>query len=135
MGWDVVADHVVRNELADVVPPDPEHQQAARAHLVNQMAVGEWDGVQNRPGRGPLTADLATAGVDRAVGQIREHYQNNPGEPYPAKAPNPAAALSTEAGNGEQARVNGQEQARTVGRSETVDLSKLPPPAAGTRVY
>ncbi len=135
MGWDTVADNIVRNELADVVPPDPAHQQAARAHLVNRMAIGEWDGVQNRPGRGPMTADLTRAGVDRAVGQLREHYQNNPGEPYPAKVPNPAAAISTDVGNDEQARtvsagVEG-EQSRSVSQ---VDLSKLPPPAAGTRV-
>jgi hypothetical protein len=135
MGWDVIADHIVRNELADVVPQDPAHQQAARAHLVNQMAVGEWDGVQNRPGRGPLTADLAKAGVDRAVGQIREHYGRNPGEPYPAKVPNPAAALSTEVNKGgEQQRNLTTEQSRSVGRTGPVELSQLPPPDAATRV-
>jgi hypothetical protein len=139
MGWDTIADHVVRNELADDVPPDPAHQQAARAHLVNQMAIGEWDGVQHRPGRGPMTADLAKAGVDRAVGQISEHYQNNPGEPYPAKVPNPAAAVSTQVDNqSEQQRAVGTslaaERSRSIGQADTVDLSKLPPPAADTRV-
>ena len=104
MGWDVVADSIVRNELADVVPPDPEHQQAARAHLVNQMSIPEWQGVQHRPGRGDMVAQLTVEGTDRAVGQIREHYRQNPGEPYPAKVPNPAAAVSTELRNGERQR-------------------------------
>ena len=137
MGWDVVADSIVRNELADVVPPDPEHQQAARAHLVNQMSIPEWQGVQHRPGRGDMVAQLTVEGTDRAVGQIREHYRQNPGEPYPAKVPNPAAAVSTELRNGERQRsvtnaVGGQHQ--PTGRTEAVDLAKFPPPDAGTRV-
>jgi hypothetical protein len=137
MGWDAVADNIVRNELADVVPPDAEHQQAARAHLVNQMAIPEWHGVQHRPGRGEMVANLTVEGVDRGVGQIREHYQQNPGEPYAARVPNPAAAVSTEMRTGEQARavtnsVGTQQQA--AGRTEPVDLAKLPPPDAGTRV-
>ena len=121
MRWDAVADHIVRNELADVVPPDPAHQQAARAQLVNQMAVAEWDGVQHRPNAGPLTADLTRAGVDRGVGQLREHYEQNPGEPYPAKVPNPAAALATQT---EQ----GGEQQRTMSQA-----GSEPVPAARSR--
>jgi hypothetical protein len=90
------------------------------------MATGEWNGVQHRPKAGPMTADLTTAGVNRAVGQLQEHYQRNPNEPYPAKAPNPRAAVSTQ--------LNQTEQQRAVTRSGTVDLGKLPPPAADTRV-
>ncbi|HZX07371.1 hypothetical protein [Kribbella sp.] len=137
MGWDTVADSVVRNELADVVPPDPEHQQAARAHLVNQMAIPEWDGVQHRPGRGSMVAELTTEGIDKGVGQIREHYQQNPGEPYPARMPNQAAAVSTEVQNGEQQRAVTNTvgtQLQSGGRAETVDLAKLPPPDAATRI-
>ncbi|MEV6271044.1 hypothetical protein AB0L64_28035 [Kribbella sp. NPDC051936] len=137
MGWDTVADTIVRNELADVVPPDPEHQQAARAHLVNQMAIPEWDGVQHRPGRGGMVAELTVEGIDRGVGQLREHYQQNPGEPYPARMPNPAAAVSTDLQAGEQQRsVTNETGARleSAGRTEPAELDTLPPPDAGTRV-
>jgi hypothetical protein len=128
MRWDAVADHIVRTELADVVPPDPEHQQAARAHLVNEMATPEWAGVQHRPNAGRLTSDLTQAGVDRAVGQLREHYEQNPGEPYPAKVPNPQAALTAQS---ETARQQNQERERAI---SSPDLDSLPPPAAETRV-
>lgn len=128
MRWDAVADHIVRNELADVVPPDPEHQQAARAHLVNQMATPEWAGVQNRPNAGPLAADLTTAGVDRAVGQLRVHYEQRSGEPYPAKVPNPQAARAAQA---EPDRQQDSEQERA---STSPGLGTSPAPAAETRV-
>ncbi|GAA0614447.1 hypothetical protein HPO96_26135 [Kribbella sandramycini] len=121
MRFDAVADHIVRNELADVVPPEPAHQQAARAQLVNQMAIPEWDGVQHRPNAGGLTADLTRAGVDRAVGQLREHYRQSPDEPYPAVTPNPAASRAAQAG----------EQQRTISAEE---LRALPPPAAESRI-
>jgi hypothetical protein len=134
MGWDTVADNIVRNELADVVPPGAEHQQAARAHLVNQMAIPEWDGVQHRPGRGSMVAELTTEGIDRGVGQIREHYQSNPGEPYPAKLPNQAAAVSTEVQNGEQQRAVTNTvgtQLQSAGQTEAGGPLQAPP--AGRR--
>lgn len=122
MRWDTVADNIVRNELADTVPPDAEHQQAARAHLVNQMAVGEWNGVQNRQNGGPLVADLTNESVDRAVTQLRDHYQTTPNDPYPAKTPNPAAEVATP--HPEQQRA----------ATQAVDLTTLPPPDATTRL-
>jgi hypothetical protein len=94
MRWDTIADHIVRNQLGHVVPPTPEHQAAARAHLVNQMAVAEWSVVQNRPQAGQLTADLTVAGIDRAVADLQTHYQQRPGEPFQAKIPNPSAAVA-----------------------------------------
>lgn len=130
MRWDTIADSIVRNELGDTVPPDAAHQQAARAHLVNQMAVPEWAGVQNRPKAGPLVAADTNAALDRAVGQVQAHYQQNPGEPYPAKVPNPQAAISTDV-------ANQPEQQRAVSsptRPQTVDLTALPPPDATTRI-
>lgn len=123
MRWDTIADSIVRNELADVVPPDAQHQQAARAHLVGRMAEPMWDGVQHRSDRGQMVADLTNDNLDTAVGQIREHYQQNPGEPFPAKVPNPAAAVTTQIDN------QGERQ-----RTVTADLANLPPPAAGTRL-
>ncbi|HWD82940.1 MAG TPA: hypothetical protein VG497_28770, partial [Kribbella sp.] len=102
MRWDTVADHIVRNELADVVPPDPAHQQAARAHLINKMAVGEWNGVQFRAQAGEMTGKLALDGVNAAVEDLGEHYQRQPDEPYPAKVPNPHAAVAAQTGTTQQ---------------------------------
>ncbi|MFD7157396.1 hypothetical protein ACFV9C_22545 [Kribbella sp. NPDC059898] len=128
MRWDAVADHIVRNELADVVPPDPAHQQAARAHLINEMAVDEWSVVADRAPSGELTGDLTVDGVDQAVKDLGEHYQRRPDEPYPAKVPNPHAAVGAQAGAAQQLN---QEQERAI---STSDLEALPPPAAETRV-
>jgi hypothetical protein len=94
MRWDTIADHIVRNQLGDVVPPTAEHQAAARAHLVNQMAVAEWSVVQNRPQAGQLTADRTIAGLDQAVADLQAHYQRQAGEPFQVKAPNPSAAVA-----------------------------------------
>jgi hypothetical protein len=72
MRWDVVADSIVRNELADIVPSDADHQQAARAHLTTRMAVPGWDGIQHRPNAGPIVAadtKAANAGF-AAAGQL-----------------------------------------------------------------
>ena len=126
MRFDTIADSIVRNELADTVPPDPEHQQAARAHLVNQMSVEEWASVHRRDGRGPMTAELTNEAIDNGVAQLREHYQNTPDEPYPAKTPNPAAELATAA--------HQQEQQRTAPTPTRDPLTNLPPPDPATRV-
>ncbi|MEV8378258.1 hypothetical protein AB0P21_36310 [Kribbella sp. NPDC056861] len=129
MRWDAVADRLVQNELADVVPPDPAHQQAARAHLVNKMAVESWEGLRDRPDGGSTVAALTNAGLDEGVQDLREHYRSSPETPHPARSPNPhaQAAVKTEH-SPEQARVGAR------GQEQTVDLSKLPPPDAATRV-
>jgi hypothetical protein len=124
MRWDKVADNIVRNDLP-VVPPDPQHQQAARAHLVNQMAVPEWHGVQNRPNAGPMVAADTKAALDRARGQIEQHYRDNPGSPYPARTPNPA--VNQQAGTS-------NEQTRAITPRQQADLATLPAPDAATRV-
>jgi hypothetical protein len=130
MRWDVVADSIVRNELADIVPSDADHQQAARAHLTTRMAVPGWDGIQHRPNAGPIVAADTKAAVDTAVGELRVHYQQSPDEPYPAKVPNPMAAITAEADTrGSQQRASSRSD-----HSESVDLTELPPPSAATRV-
>lgn len=125
MRFDAIADNIVRNELSDTVPPDTEHQQAARAHLVNQMAVDEWSAVRDLDGLGSTTAELTNEAVDNGVAQIREHYQNAPDEPYPAKTPNPAAEVATQ---------QTEQQRAATARDQPVDLTQLPPPDASTRV-
>ncbi|MFC5261057.1 hypothetical protein ACFPJ1_02950 [Kribbella qitaiheensis] len=130
MRWDTIADRIVHNELSEVVPQDPAHQQAARAHLINNMAVQEWRGVQDREKGGPLVERLTNDGLDRAVAQVCEHYQDTPEAPFPAKVPNPAAAVAAETDQqGEQQRAITQSD-----RGSDADLSNLPPPDPSTLV-
>jgi hypothetical protein len=125
MRWDKMADNVVRNDLP-MVPPDPQHQQAARAHLVNQMAVPGWHGVHDRRDAGPIVAADTKAALDMARGQIEQHYRDNPGSPYPARTPNPAV---------NQQAATSNEQARGITpRGQQTDLATLPAPDATTRV-
>lgn len=125
MRWDKVADNIVRNDLP-MVPPDPQHQRAARAHLVNEMAVPEWHGVQHRPNAGPIVAADTKAALDRARGQIEQHYRDNPGSPYPARTPNPAVTQQAGTSN---------EQARAITpQGQQAELATLPAPDAATRV-
>jgi hypothetical protein len=128
MRWDAIADNIVRNELGDTVPPGAEHQQAARAHLVNQMAVDEWAAVHDLNGLGPTTAQLTNEAIDNGVTQIREHYQNTPDEPYPARTPNPAAEIAT------QTNQQPEQQRGITNPAQPVDLTQLPPPDASTQV-
>src|SRR5215207_807511 len=129
MRWDPIADRVVHNELSEVVPQDRGHQQAARAHLINHMAVPEWRGVQDREKGGPRVERLTNEGLDRAVAEVREHYQKNPDRPFPAKVPNPAAAVAAETDQTEQRRAVAPSD-----RGSHADLSNLPPPDASTRI-
>lgn len=90
------------------------------------MAVPEWHGVQNRPNAGPMVAADTKAALDRARGQIEQHYRDYPGSPYPARTPNPA--VNQQAGTS-------NEQARTVTPpGQQADLGTLPAPDAATRV-
>jgi hypothetical protein len=102
MRWDVVADEIVQNRLGDVIPQDPQHQQAARAELVHVMAHDGWVGVQHRSAdRGRLVASDTEATLNAAVNRIRQHYNHNPGRSYPSVAPNQGAESHLK---GEQAR-------------------------------
>jgi hypothetical protein len=129
MRWDTIADHIVRNQLKGVVPPDPDHQRAARAHLVNQMAVSEWSVVQNRPQAGEMTARRTIDELDSAVADLQAHYQQNPAEPFQTKAPNPSAAVAAEELGEHQRAVTRTD------RSDRFDLflSASPPPTGATR--
>jgi len=126
MRWDAIADEIVKNKLGDVVPPDPQHQQAARAELINAMVSPEWDELhKQQPVVGHDAARQTTQALDNATARIREHYAQNPAEPCPAKIPNfEIAKQQAEQLNGPQNRT----------RAADVDLSKLPPPAADSRV-
>src|SRR5687767_13845246 len=78
------------------------------------MAVGEWAVAHDRPGSGPLVAAQTNTALNRAVAKIRTHYQQKPGEPFPAKVPNQAASIA--------AKVQGEHQ-RAIARTDRSERS------------
>ncbi|MGZ0152591.1 hypothetical protein ACXJJ3_36415 [Kribbella sp. WER1] len=126
MRWDAVADEIVQNKLGDVVPQDPQHQQAARAELINAMVSPGWDQLHEQPSIvGHDVAAKTTQSLDSATDRIRDHYAQSPNEPYPSKTPNfEIARQQAEGLQGPQNRARGA----------AADLTNYPPPAADTRV-
>lgn len=94
MRWDVIADEIVKNKLANVVPRDPQHQQAARAELINAMTQPGWGQLDTSQAiAGPVVAHDTTHALDNATQQVRDHYAQSPGTPYPTKAASAVAQL------------------------------------------
>jgi len=125
MRWNVIAEGMVKNRLGDVVPTDPRHQQAARAELINAMTQPSWELLDKaRAMFGPTAARETTHALDEATARIRQHYAQNPGQPYPSRTPNMLMGRQTPGGV----------QQRTVGHGGQVDLTQLPPPNAASRV-
>jgi hypothetical protein len=92
MHFDQLADSVIHNRLADVVPNREEHRQAVRAALIGPLANPLWTTLLKRPAR----SGLALAGeirqhLNSEVDKIRHHYRGGFQPPYPADVPNPAA--------------------------------------------
>ncbi|WP_328992473.1 hypothetical protein OG394_39435 [Kribbella sp. NBC_01245] len=136
MRWDSIADEVVRNKLGDVVPPDPQHQQAARAELVNAMAHGNWAGLHEarETSMGEEVGRTSVERMDQAVDRIQQHYRDSPAQPYPATAPNPHAAANLDAPQNRLEASAPEAAERGQGEPGPVDLTKLPPPAAAARL-
>ncbi len=130
MRWDVIADEIVKNRLSDVVPSDPEHQQAARAELVNAMTTSSWKGLdESRVDiSASVTAETAHA-LDQATQRIRDHYAQSADTPYPSTTPNFLIAKEQEATR----KLDGPQE-RVVRRGDDVDLKKLPPSKEGSAV-
>jgi hypothetical protein len=81
--WHDLADAIMRDRLADVVPADLQHQQAARAELVNAMAHEGW----NEPSANHAEAATESIqGAEAATTRIRDHYALH-SHPYPAAEP------------------------------------------------
>ncbi|MFC5261059.1 hypothetical protein ACFPJ1_02960 [Kribbella qitaiheensis] len=109
MHFDQVADAVVRNRLAEVVPDRTEDRTAVRAALIQTMKHDQWPTMHKRPAvAGNLAAEDIRRSLNAKVDEIRHHYQANPAQPFPAESPNAEAARAA--------------------------LDGLPPPAAETRV-
>ncbi|TCC51004.1 hypothetical protein E0H75_12725 [Kribbella capetownensis] len=103
MRWDVITDEIVKNKLADVVPRDPQHQQAARAELINAMTQLSWGHLDtSQPIVGPVVARDTTRALDNATQRVRDHYTKSPSTPYPTKT---ASAVSQPHDPGAEMRV------------------------------
>lgn len=130
MRWDVIADETVQNRLGDVVPSDPQHQQAARAELINAMTQPSWEQLdRSAAGEGPEVARETTEALGQAEERIRAHYAQSPSQPYPAKTPNVLVAKQQQA----EQQLRGS-QDRIVTPSALADVTHLPPPNAADRV-
>jgi len=128
MRWDVIADEIVKNRLGDVVPSDPEHQQAARAELINAMRQPIWHDLhETQLDIGPSAAAETSNALDLASQRIRDHYAAHPESPIPA--PNPNFRVPQQ----DREKLDGPQE-RVVRRGDEVDLGKLPPPRAGSRI-
>ncbi|MGC4943152.1 hypothetical protein [Kribbella sp. DT2] len=97
MRFDQLADSVVRNRLADVVPSRPQDQQAVKAALITRLANPLWPTLLKRPaGSGLALVGEIRQHLNSEVDKTRHHYGRTPQTPYPSDAPNPAAVeLST----------------------------------------
>ncbi|MET7281544.1 hypothetical protein ABZS29_25135 [Kribbella sp. NPDC005582] len=130
MRWDAIADELVKNRLSDIVPADAEHQQAARAELINSMAHAGWTKLHKSTleSAGQVAAKDSTAALDAAAQRIREHYATNTAAPYASSTPNFLLARQ------QQHQKVGGAQERTSSHGGEIDLTKLPPPALASRV-
>ncbi|MFC0628415.1 hypothetical protein [Kribbella deserti] len=146
MRFNALADEIVRTRLDGVVPPEPQHQQAARAEVSTALADMSWQGLAHSgAGLGGGVARESIERVERAVGRIEQHYQQSPDRPYGA-AP---AAGSGQGLGGEQQRLAGTAEGVAAGPPQQagpgqggpaqgergpVDLAQLPPAEAAARL-
>ncbi|TDO52776.1 hypothetical protein EV643_102618 [Kribbella sp. VKM Ac-2527] len=111
MHFDQLADAVVRNRLAEVVPHHPEHRRAVRAALIPTMTHAYWPSIQHRPAdAGEHLANEVRQHLNAKVDEIRRYYLPNPQQPFPAEPPNPVQMRAPD--TDVQHRVAGAEQMR-----------------------
>ncbi|QNE17577.1 hypothetical protein F1D05_06225 [Kribbella qitaiheensis] len=89
MHFDQLADGVLRNRLAHVVPNRVDDQLAVRAALIQTMMHPHWPTLPHRSAdAGELVAKDIRPGLNAKVDEIRHHYQVKPQQPFPADSPN-----------------------------------------------
>jgi hypothetical protein len=93
MHFDQLADGVVRNRLAEVVPYKAEDRQAVRAALIATMLHRGWPTLKNMSAStGEAVAEDIRRSLNAKVDEIRQHYQAKPHQVFPADVPNQYAA-------------------------------------------
>ncbi|GAA1575367.1 hypothetical protein GCM10009789_30990 [Kribbella sancticallisti] len=108
MHFDQLADGVVRNRLAEVVPDGD--RVAVRAALIEAMKHEHWPTLPERSaGTGEAVAEDIRRSLNAKVEEIRRHYRATPGQPFPAESPNAEVARSggPRGGLGAAAEVDG----------------------------
>lgn len=90
MHFDQLADGVLRNRLAEVVPFREDHRRAVRAALIGAMLHRGWPTLKDTSAEtGVKIADEIRQSLNSKVDEIRQHCYAQPGEVFPADSPNP----------------------------------------------
>jgi hypothetical protein len=93
MHFDQLADGVVRNRLAEVVPYKAEDRLAVRAALIATMLHRGWPTLKDMSAStGEAVAEDIRRSLNAKVDEIRQHYQAKPHQTFPADVPNQYAA-------------------------------------------
>ncbi|WP_343963434.1 hypothetical protein, partial [Kribbella koreensis] len=99
MHFDQLADGVVRNRLAEVVPFHEDHRRAVRAALIATMVHPGWPVLKDSSRRtGEKVGEEIRQKLNSKVDEIRGHYRSGRGEVFPVEAPN--AEVGRERGAG-----------------------------------
>lgn len=128
MHFDQLADAVLRNRLAEVVPFHEGHRQQVRAALIGAMAHRGWPILKDSPAdTGATVAEEIRRTLNSKVDEIRRHYRAKPSEVFAGGVPNPAAALARAPGRdtGDPARAGAAVGAGTAGPPK--EPSSAPP--------
>jgi hypothetical protein len=89
MHFDQLADGVVRNRLAEVVPFHEDHRRAVRAALVAPMLHRGWPTLKHMAAEtGIAVAEDIRRSLNSKVDEIRRHYSAHPHEVFPVDPPN-----------------------------------------------
>jgi hypothetical protein len=89
MHFDQLADGVVRNRLAEVVPVHEGHRREVRSALIGAMLHRGWPVLKHMPAETGVTiAEEIRRSLNSKVDEIRRHYHARPHEVFPADSPN-----------------------------------------------
>jgi hypothetical protein len=96
MHFDQLADGVVKNRLAELVPDREQDRRAVRAALIKTMLHPQWPILhESSAAAGELAAEDICRRLNAKVDEIRHHYHACPTQPFPADFPAPEAAHTT----------------------------------------
>jgi hypothetical protein len=94
MHFDQLAEAVLQNRLAEVVPFRSEDRGAVRAALIGTMLHPQWQTLIKRPAdAGQMVAGEIGRALNAKVEEIRHRYRSAPGNgnPFPGQPPNAGA--------------------------------------------
>ncbi|MDX6283475.1 MAG: hypothetical protein QOH03_4546 [Kribbellaceae bacterium] len=127
MHFDQLADGVVRNRLAEVVPFQEEHRRQVRAALIGAMAHRAWPMLKDLSAEtGRTVAEEIRQKLNSKVDEIRGHYVATRGEVFPVESPNAQVGRERVLDRGKGAR-----GPRAVGGAGRVGAGKTGPGNTG----